>query len=251
MERFYLVSPIERMDVRDGTANHDDTWTMSGYAAVFDQQTTAFDDGFNRFTIDIDPAAFDNVLAQQAFSTAEGAVHFNLGHDMNTAVASTDVPPGRPGSLELSKDGYGFRFLARVAKDDPDGVRLAAKMRSGVVRQASFAFTVPQDGNEITTNETDTSYEVHRRITDINSLFDVCACPQGMFSQTVSGLQQYAKLLGQPDLGGRRRQPDLGGDNDVSPDEGSVVSSEPYFVRADEALELVRNAAMYGGSLRR
>jgi HK97 family phage prohead protease len=256
MERFYLVSPIEKVDVRDSSANGNNTWTMSGYAAVFDQQTTAFDDGFERMTVEIAPEAFDQVLAEQAFDTPGGAVHFNLGHDMNTAVAATDVPEGQPGSLKLSKDGYGFRFLARVSRDDPDGIRLASKMRSGVVKQASFAFTVPQGGNQITTFETDESYEVNRRIVDINALYDVCACPQGLFSQTVSGLQQYAKLLGQPEAPGAGIvNPDLGGETFVSSEqegEGATESAEKSeMVSGHEALEEIRTQTLYGGLLRR
>jgi HK97 family phage prohead protease len=225
-ERFFLVSPIERVDVRGPNQNHDDTWTFSGYAAVFDQQTTAFDDGFDRFTIEIAPEAFTNVLQTQALTEPAGAVHFNLGHDMNTAVASTDVPKGQPGSLDLAADTYGLRFFAKVARDDPDGQRMAVKMRDGVIRQASFAFVA--EPSEFTRTELDDGgMEVNRRITGIRSLHDVCACPQGMFSQTVSGLQQYAKLLGQPDMGGRRRQPDLGGASPVnSATRGEAAASD-------------------------
>src|SRR5262245_12716904 len=253
-ERFYLVAPIERVDVREAQATHDNTWTMSGYAAVFDQQTTAFDDGFEKFTIEIDPGAFDKLLKEQPLDKPEGAVHFNLGHDMNTAVAATDVPAGKPGSLELTADKYGLRFLARVARDDPDGIRLASKMRSGVVRQASFAFTVANGGQQFTETENeDGSFETNRRITEMPELYDVCACPQGVFSQTISGLQNYAKALGQPEQsGGRHRQPDLGGEIPVSPEtEGEEAT--PSTVREDALnfLAEVRAAARYGGMFRK
>src|SRR5262245_41018210 len=253
-ERFYLVAPIERVDVREASATHDNTWTMSGYAAVFDQQTTAYDDGFDRLTIEIDPHAFDRLLATQRLDTPEGAVHFNLGHDMNTAVAATDVPEGQPGSLRLSADSHGLHFLARVSRDDPDGVRLASKMRSGVVRQASFAFTVANGGQKFTEIENeDGSFESNRRITEMQQLFDVCACPQGVFSQTVSGLQSYAKFLGQPERsGGRHRQPDTGGEIPVSPEtEGEEATpSADREAQIRQSLEVL-SGSHYGGMFRK
>jgi hypothetical protein len=130
--------------------------------------------------------------------------------------------------LELSKDKYGFRFLARGSPDDPDVVRLAAKLSVGVVKQASFAFIAKKNDYEFSEPEEDEEgpVEVHRRITEIQSLHDVCACPQGLFSQTISQLQTYAKLLGQPEQsGGRPRQSDLEGANVVTPEEeGDAVT---------------------------
>lgn len=246
----YAVAPIERVDVRDSSRNEDNTWTMSGYAAVFDQQTTAFDNGFDRFTIDIAPTAFDKVLSSQSLSSPEGAVHFNFGHDMNRAVAATDVPAGQPGSLTLNADSYGLHFLARVPRDDPDGVALAAKMRSGVVRQASFAFRVAHGGEEWTSTETEAGgFADHRHIVEISSLHDVCATPQGMFPQTVSQLQMYAKQLGQPFTGGHPRQPDSGGVTVVNPETESDAedeSTEPaWFLDARDVM--ARLHAMTGG----
>lgn len=234
METFYLVSPIEKLDVRDSSANHDNTWTMSGYAAVFGHTATLFDTKFERMTVEISPEAFDGLFSgKQDFATSAGVVHFNNGHDMKSAVAATDVPEGQPGSLRLSVDKNGLRFMARVARDDPDAIALAAKMRTGVVRQASFAFT---SNSEFTFAENDEGPdETHRLITEVTHLYDVCACPQGLFRQTVSGLQTYAKSLGQPttlrwsDAGGRQRQPVLGGATPVSPATGGEADITPSW----------------------
>jgi HK97 family phage prohead protease len=191
----FAVGPITAVDVRDpsNTAGGE-TWTMSGYAAVFDQRTTLYDGKFVKVTETIDPAAFDPVLRDQAMSEPAGVVHFNLGHDMNRAVAATDVPAGQPGSLKLKADGKGLHFLAKVARDDPDGVALAAKMRSGVVRQASFAFTVARLESTDTSSD-DGVDEIHDRILEIGRLYDVCACAQGAYAQTVSGLRSYVAAL--------------------------------------------------------
>ena len=223
----YAVSPITHVDVRDHSATEDNTWTMSGYAAVFNQTTTLYDGKFLRLTESIAPAAFDRVLREQALGQPEGVVHFNLGHDIARSVAATDVPTGQPGSLELRSDANGLFFLARVPRDDPDGVAMAAKMRSGVLRQASFAFSVAQDSIEYSELEDGPEVE-HRTIQDLKHLYDVCATPQGAYAQTVSGLRSLAASLGQPAEGGHPRQPDLGGAIVVSPRvaEGDVGHSE-------------------------
>jgi HK97 family phage prohead protease len=229
-ERFYAVAPIEMVDVRDASANDDNTWTMSGYAAVFGHKAEVYSDKFTRATVEISPTAFSNVLSTQRFDQPNGVVHFNRGHDMNASVAATDVPAGQPGSLQLSADKNGLRFLAKVSRSDPDGIALAEKMRVGVVRQASFAFTT--SGNEFTFAENeDGPDEEGRLITEVQHVYDVCACPQGLFPQTLSNLQRYATLLGQPDKGGHRRQPDMGGGNDVNRETGGAVDTErdrPY-----------------------
>src|SRR6266566_1638802 len=121
----YAVAPITNVEVRDPTATDDNTWTMSGYAAVFNETTTLLDSKFIRLTESIDQRAFDPVLQSQQMDSPDGVVHFNFGHDMNRAVAATDVPAGTPGSLKLNSDKRGLFFLAKVPRDDPDGVAMA------------------------------------------------------------------------------------------------------------------------------
>jgi len=215
----YLVAPITNIDVRDPSGNDDGSWTMSGYAAVFNEETVLYDGKFIRLTESIDPAAFDRCLREQGLDTPGGVVHFNPSHDMSRAVAATDVPTGAIGSLSLRPDMRGLFYLARVSRDDPDAVAMAAKMRTGVLKQASFAFTIAKA--EYTDTETDDGPdESHRRILEIGHLYDVCATPQGAYAQTVSQLRSYAAALGQPlaeRVGGHPRQPDLGGEIPVNP----------------------------------
>ncbi len=208
LELRYAVAPITHVDVRDPSANDDGTWTMSGYAAVFNQQTTLYDGKFVRTTEDIAPGAFNRVLREQ-----EDPVHFNYGHDMGSTVAATDILPGQPGSLQLREDANGLFFLAKVAKDDPDGLRMASKMRTGVLKQASFAFQI-RDAVDTTTDLEDGRQNEHRRITDMKMLRDVCATPIGAYRQTVSQLRSYAAAIGQPtdEWEATSRQPDFGGE---------------------------------------
>jgi HK97 family phage prohead protease len=224
----YAVAPITHVDVRDPSATDDNTWTMSGYAAVFDETTVLYNSKFLTLTESIDPAAFNRLLREQPLGEPGGVVHFNFGHDMNTAVAATDVPAGAPGSLSLRADKKGLYFMAKASRDDPDAVRMASKMRTGVVKQASFAFTVGEAKYESTETDDGPDNE-HRTILDVSHLYDVCATGQGAYSSTVTGLRSYAAALGQPAdwQGGQQGQPDMGGPTDVNPETGGVgVSTE-------------------------
>lgn len=254
MERFFLVSPIERMEVSDQTGNN--TWTMSGYAAVFNQQATLYSNAFERMTVEIDPHAFDNVLGGgQDLTSPDGVVHFNHGHDMKTAVAATDVPAGQPGSLQLTTDSHGLRFFARVSREDPDAVALAAKMKYGVVKQASFAFTSAGDEFSFADGGANGVQEAHRRIVQMAQIYDVCAATQGVFPQTVSQLQTYAKLLGPLHNEGPRSRSVSEENIDAAPQEVGVEAEQlteerQVLVSAHDALEEIRNRTIYGGILR-
>lgn len=212
--RFAAV-PIVGVEVRDPQASYDNTWTMTGYAAVFDTPTVLYNGKFVRVSESIDPSAFDVLLREQPLNKPEGVVHFNFGHDMSRAVAATDVPTGAPGSLELRADSQGLFFTARVSRDDPDAVAMASKMRTGVLRQASFAFTVARAEDTTTENE-DGPDEYHRRILEMGHLYDVCACAQGAYPQTVSQLRSYAAAITPFD-------PSWEAGSDVRPLAGSVA----------------------------
>jgi HK97 family phage prohead protease len=188
----YAVAPIRDVDFRDASANHDGSWTISGYAAVFDQETVLYDDQFGQVRESIAPDAFDGVLAR------EHLVHLNLGHDMNRSVASTDVPAGNIGSLELSSDSHGLRFLARVDRNDPDAQALAAKMSRGIIRQASFAFNIESRSSE-NVGVTDDGRTITKvRIETVRNLFDVCCTPQAAYPQTEAMLRSIGASFGQP-----------------------------------------------------
>jgi phage head maturation protease len=252
VERFYAVAPIEMVDVRNNEPQG--TWTMSGYAAVFGHQAEVYSDKFVRATVEISPKAFARVFSEQQFDQPSGVVHLNRGHDMNTSVAATNVPAGEPGSLKLGPiDRNGMPFLAKVSRDDPDGVALASKLRSGVARQASFAFTTSGQEFSYAENE-DGPDEEHRLITEIQHVYDVCVCPQGVFSQTISSLERYATLLGQPNQGDQRHQPDLGEGNAASRETGGDAEQElstAILLTASQTLEMVRTDPRFGGAFRK
>src|SRR6266542_407906 len=54
----YAIAPVTHVDVRDPQATEDGCWTMSGYASVFNQETTLLDSCFIKVTEEVDAAAF-------------------------------------------------------------------------------------------------------------------------------------------------------------------------------------------------
>ena len=58
-EFFSAIVPLTDVDVRDPSQNPDNTWTFSGYAAVFDQEAIVLDSKFLQVKYVIDPHFFD------------------------------------------------------------------------------------------------------------------------------------------------------------------------------------------------
>lgn len=229
---------ITGVEVRDTGTTGDGSWTMSGYAAVFDTETTLYDGNYFQVVESIDPDAFTNVLAQPDLLT-----HFNFGHDMNRAMASTKVPAGQIGSLHLQADpARGLRFLARVDPEDPDAQALAVKMRNGVVDGASFAFTIARQQTTTTDLEDGREQDVVR-ILEVGELYDVCACAQGAYPTATSDFAARAARsygaailgLGQPARAGVgvevSDQPDQGVREIVSPEAGVGPSPQLQLAR--------------------
>ena len=225
------VSPITRVTVRDATGTGDGSWTIEGYAAVYEQETVLYDGSWFRMREEIARGAFTSVLDR--VGNGLELVHLNFGHDMNTSIAATDVRANEIGGLELEEDFHGLRFFARVDAQDPDAIRLAAKMRRGVVKQASFAFTIASEElvEELDPSETaDGKWDEKWRITEIGHLYDVCACPQGAYAQTESHLRALmgASLgrAGFDPAGHDHRAPAGAGGAIVAPTDEEIVQAE-------------------------
>lgn len=224
-----MTCRVKGIEVRDATGTPDGSWTMSGYAAVFDTDAVIYDGAYWQMVESIDPHAFDSVLASPDLLT-----HFNFGHDMNRVMAATDVPPGI-GNLALRADPMqGLFFLATVDPEDVDAQACAIKMRSGVIKGASFAFTIAR--KQLTTTDMEDGREQdYVRILEVGNLYDVCACAQGAYptaSSSFAARSYGARILGlgQPaPAGGQRDQPLVGGREDVKPGEGGVLDK-----RADD-----------------
>lgn len=191
------VTPVRNVIVRDASGTGDGSWTIEGYAAVFEQETVLYDGKWFVVREVISRHAFDNVLGR--VGDGDELVHLNHGHQMESSVAASNVDG--IGSLELSADSHGLRFFARVDVDDPDAIRMAVKMRRGVVAQASFAFTIADE--EVTIRDAEDGKEDELwRINEIGSLYDVCVCAQGAYPQTESAIRSLAAAsMRVPDLG--------------------------------------------------
>ena len=237
-----LLAPITEMRVSDPSQSGDGSWTMSGYAAVYEQETTLYSSpGYVEREI-ISRGAFDRVLA------SDPMVHMNHGHDMKTAVASTAVRSGI-GSLQLQSDERGLRFVARVDPEDMDARQLAVKMKRGIVTQASFAFTIDDQEPDQDIDGPDGQVNVRWRINRVGSLFDVCACAQGAYPQTEAGVRTLWRAhfghSGEPE-GHQGHSLNEGPTLVTATEQGSpVTDTQPADTRSRFALEYERARLMY------
>jgi len=131
--------------------------TLTGYASVFNTPSDEL-------------GGFREMIAPGAFTRALEASDLNVcllwNHDPDTVMAST-----RNGTLELTQDKKGLRMWARVDMEDFDAQRVVGKIRSGLVDQMSFAFTIADDGDEWDVRDG----SPFRIVRDVDALYDVSA----------------------------------------------------------------------------
>ena len=192
-QRAQLRRPTELgLEVRglgDASETGDGSFTITGHAAVTGVETVLGEvPGVVRVREVIAPSAFDRVLSTNP------DVHLNINHDMRYAMARTRVQG--VGSLELSMDSIGLRNFARVSPEISFVRDLAVQMKTGVIDQQSFAFTI---ANEKRSQVDDGDLlDVLYEIEEVANLYDVCICAQGAYSQTDSQLHSrtLAGVLG-------------------------------------------------------
>jgi HK97 family phage prohead protease/HK97 family phage major capsid protein len=131
--------------VSEVRAASDDTLTVSGYAAMFDDIT---DLGY--FKERIARGAFDGVMED----------------DVRLLINHAGVPLARTtnGTLDLEVDETGLRYTARLA-DTTEGRDLYKLIKRGDISQSSFAFTIADEDYDRKANL--------RTITKMGSLLDV------------------------------------------------------------------------------
>lgn len=227
------------VEFRDASGTGDGSYTLTGYAAVYEQETILYDGSWWRLREVIAPGAFDNVLA------TDPDVHLNIGHDMTRAIARTGVDG--VGGLELSSDDEGLRVFARLDPADPDVVSLAAKMNRGIVDQMSFAFTIARAQYDSTVDEDDFEDEL-RTILEIGQLYDTAVCAQGAYPQTSAELAMRS-LMGTRgraiNLAGllERRGDEPGDEPPAAPPVSDDTPSEPTDDSSAEAERAAQAAA--------
>jgi HK97 family phage prohead protease len=163
----HRAAPLEDVEVSDSRQG-EGQWTMRGHAAVF-----------NRWSLDL--GGFREKIAKGAFGPVldrSPDVHAVWDHDTARVLART-----RGGSLELREDPVGLHMWARVA-DTSYSRDLRVLMESGLVDQASFAFTVARDEWRFLPQGDGEEERVERTVHEIGELFDVTVTAQAAYPTT-------------------------------------------------------------------
>ena len=129
----------------------EDGYIVEGYASTFDPYVL-YSDGTTEVREQIDPHAFDDADMSD--------VIFQYDHEGRVYARQSN------GTLELGVDGHGLKVRADLSKTE--GARqLYEEIRSGMITQMSFAFTVAED---------DYNKREHlRTVKRVRKLFDVSA----------------------------------------------------------------------------
>ena len=125
LRAYRQVSAPELRALADGTP------VLTGYGAVFEQLSQ----DLGGFVEVIDPHAFDTTLAR-----AERNVLGSFNHNLDILLATRDSA-----TLDLSVDATGLAYAMQLDMTDPDAQRVAAKVKSGLVKGSSFSFAVRAD----------------------------------------------------------------------------------------------------------
>ena len=134
--------------------------TVEGYAALYDSET--------------DLGGFREVIERGAFDNADLTdVRALFNHDPNFPLARTK---GGTLSLELDDKGLLYRF---EAPDTTFGNDLIAMIRSGVISQSSFAFTIENQDWEKREDATPL-----RRIKEVRAVYDVSPVTYPAYEET-------------------------------------------------------------------
>ena len=169
--------PFVVEEVRDSGAGSG-IYTVKGHAAVFDKWSL----DLGGFRERVAREAFDDVLSKNPH-----VLHL-WDHDTSKALSSTR---SKEYPLELRVDPAGLRFYSKVAPTSYAS-DLRILLESGVVDQASFAFTVAKDEWRITEDEA--GERVERTILEVAELFDVTTCAMGAYPTTDSVLATRSLL---------------------------------------------------------
>lgn len=156
-----------RVEVR---AKDDGGVVVEGYAAIYDEET----DIGGVFREVIRPGAFRSAIERG------DDVTLNINHNDNFLLARTSS-----GTLELREDKKGLWVRSELDPSDPDVARLVPKMRRGDLSKMSFAFSVPEGGQNWSTSADGMDV---REIKDV-MLFDVSVVSTPAYNGTSIALR--------------------------------------------------------------
>jgi HK97 family phage prohead protease len=187
-----------------GDPLRDGQMVVKGYASVF-----------NRLSLDL--GGFREKIAVGAFDKAlakDNNVLLLWDHDRSYILGSSKATD--PESLELRVDPTGLRFFSRVVPTTYAN-DLQSLMDAGIIREASFAFTVASD------EWVEKDGEVTRTVHEVDELYDVTITVQGAYPQTVSQLVRQRAYDFAHESG--RLSHEEGADGDVEPMAGTTEES--------------------------
>ena len=135
---------------------------VEGYPIVFNKETY-IDGWFGGFFEKVDPKAFEGADM--------GDVCFKYNHSDGFFILART----KNDSLKLTIDEKGV-FMHAELIDTTQNQDVYKMIRSGLLKEGSFAFTIKEDSELI-----DDKGEIHRTILKIETLFDVSVCVNGAY----------------------------------------------------------------------
>jgi HK97 family phage prohead protease len=138
---------------------------VKGHASVFNSPSVELQGRYGNFVETISHHAFDTVLRTQP------DVLLTWDHNTLYPLARTTA-----GNHELSVNAHGLRFFASCTPTSY-AEDLRSLMADGVVSEASFLFSVAEDGQDWQVRDG----VLHRTITNVGNLYDVCVCASGAY----------------------------------------------------------------------
>lgn len=152
IERRVVSGPVETRKTEAGAT------ILEGYAAVFNQETVIG----SWFREVIEAGAFKDAIASDD-------VRALFNHDPNIVLGRTTN-----NTLALTEDDHGLRYTITLNPNDPDAVRVGAKVERGDVSQSSFAFSMESSDDEAWDFGEKGKLPL-RRIRRVSPLYDVSA----------------------------------------------------------------------------
>ena len=178
--RTFESGPIEIRAADDGK-----TVKVSGYAAVFDEETVI--QGYFQFREVIRRGAFVDAIAR--------------GDDVTFLINHDDLPLARTSSktLTVREDSKGLFMETTLDAADPDVMRILPKMKRGDLSKMSFAFSMYPDGEMTWTEKAGEELDL-REIKKVGRLYDVSIVTEPAYAGTEIALRSRdaARKAGAP-----------------------------------------------------
>lgn len=143
---------------------------LEGYAVVFNKRSKLISENNRLFYEIIKPEAFNDVLKSEDLN-----VVLTFNHERDRVIART-----KSGTLKLSLDEYGLRFIAEVPNTTL-GNDIYELVKRGDLFENSFAFAVKKNDDEWTKDENGNDLRIIKKV---SRLFDVSIVVDAAYSDT-------------------------------------------------------------------